>query len=195
MRSLRPTLFPLDSPSSYLPMPTTLLKPQTEHRVLATSHSPTATQSQIKSKFPAFNPSFQWGTGRFFLRNKPCGADQINRCQVKIQMRGGTRYVLSTLSIWACLEAGPAEILSQICLTATCGCQILTGYFPPTSAFSFTQYVPGGLFWFVDAELRLIKDLRTKGPEHYQKMLDDQPCRWRRGLDLCSMVDEIANNN
>ena len=60
---------------------------------------------------------------------------------------------------------------------------------------SFTQYVPRGLFRFVDAKLHLIKDLKTKGPERYQKMLDDQPYRWRRGLDLRSMVDEIANNN
>lgn len=58
---------------------------------------------------------------------------------------------------------------------------------------SFTQYAPGGLFRFVDAKLHLIKDLKTKDPEHYQKMLDDQPYRWRRGLDLFSTVNEIAN--
>ncbi|KJA21981.1 hypothetical protein HYPSUDRAFT_139683, partial [Hypholoma sublateritium FD-334 SS-4] len=56
---------------------------------------------------------------------------------------------------------------------------------------SFTQYAPGGLFRFVDAKLHLMKDLATKDPEHYQKMLDDQPYRWRRGLGLLSTIDEI----
>jgi len=58
---------------------------------------------------------------------------------------------------------------------------------------SFTQYVSGGLFRFVDSGFLLEKDLRKKDPCRYNEAVSARSDRWKTGLDLISNLEDLHN--
>lgn len=58
---------------------------------------------------------------------------------------------------------------------------------------SFTQYMPGGLFRWVDYGHCLVEDCKSRNPELYREQLDARPHKWQMGLDLLTTVDELQD--
>ncbi len=63
------------------------------------------------------------------------------------------------------------------------------------SRSSFTQYMPGGLFRWVDYGYCLVEECKVKNPELYQEQLNARPYKWQRGLDLLTTVDNLERNS
>ncbi len=59
---------------------------------------------------------------------------------------------------------------------------------------SFTQYMPGGLFQWVDYGYCLVDECKVKNPELYHEQLSARPYKWRRGLDLLTTVDGLLRD-
>ncbi|PPQ89882.1 hypothetical protein CVT25_004804 [Psilocybe cyanescens] len=56
---------------------------------------------------------------------------------------------------------------------------------------SFTQYAAGGLFRYLDYNMRTEKQLKSEDIEHYNRMMDRRSERWAEGLKLLSILDDI----
>ncbi len=59
------------------------------------------------------------------------------------------------------------------------------------SRSSFTQYMPGGLFCWVDYGCSLVADCKKRDPKLYREQLDARPLKWKKGLDLLTTVEEL----
>lgn len=63
------------------------------------------------------------------------------------------------------------------------------------SRSSFTQYMPGGLFRWVDYGCCLVEDCKRKNPALYREQADARPQKWKMGLELLTTVQELRAND
>lgn len=56
---------------------------------------------------------------------------------------------------------------------------------------SFTQYMPGGLFRWVDYGHCLVEDCKRKNPTLYREQSDKKDEKWKMGLELLTTIHEL----
>jgi hypothetical protein len=57
---------------------------------------------------------------------------------------------------------------------------------------SFTQYIAGGIFRYVDNGFRTAEEFEQEDPEGFARSEAQKEGRWQMGLDLWSTLDELC---
>ncbi len=62
------------------------------------------------------------------------------------------------------------------------------------SRYSFTQFIPGGLFRYVDYDFSLKKELEVKDKNSYTKKREEEKGNWAKGVELFSLYNNLTED-